>query len=336
MNQLDPMDYDIYHVGISGGKDSTACLLWLVYESGWPTDRIVATFCETDNEDPLTYAYLEMLSEMVHPIKTIIPIRFNNHHFPQGLGFYELAKQKKRFPSRKARFCTQWLKVIPSREYVLSLLQQGKKVLLVNGVRKEEGDAANGRGELSQFDWAEDYGCYIYRPVYHWSLDEVWEQHRKWLDLEKVLDLIRCDPTMASDKKDKLIAKKRQHKIPRNPLYDMGAVRVGCFPCINSRKAEIRAMDYYRPERIDFIEEKEVEVGEFRGDDIPTFFARNTVPRSHRTKQITTQVGERMKVATIRDVVQWSKTAYGGKQYDFDLEDVDDDSLSCSIGGYCE
>lgn len=38
-----------YHVGISGGKDSGALLLWMVHESGIPADQIIATFCDTGN-----------------------------------------------------------------------------------------------------------------------------------------------------------------------------------------------------------------------------------------------------------------------------------------------
>ena len=79
--EFDPLDYDIYHLGVSGGKDSTAAMLWLVYESGWPTSRMIVTFCDTDNEDSLTYNYLALLSERVFPIETVYP----------ELGFYELA-----------------------------------------------------------------------------------------------------------------------------------------------------------------------------------------------------------------------------------------------------
>jgi len=65
--------YDIYHVGISGGKDSTAALLWAIHDSGWPHDKIRATFCDTGNEHQITYDYIAMLSERVFPIKTIKP-----------------------------------------------------------------------------------------------------------------------------------------------------------------------------------------------------------------------------------------------------------------------
>ena len=71
--KFDPLDYDIYHLGVSGGKDSTAVLLWLIYESGWPLSRVLVTFCDTDNEDILTYNYLAMLTERVFPIQVVDP-----------------------------------------------------------------------------------------------------------------------------------------------------------------------------------------------------------------------------------------------------------------------
>ena len=56
-------DFSIYHVGLSGGKDSTALALWVRYESGLPQDRVRFSFCDSGNEDPLTYAYLGYLGE---------------------------------------------------------------------------------------------------------------------------------------------------------------------------------------------------------------------------------------------------------------------------------
>lgn len=61
----------IYHVGISGGKDSGAVLLWLVHESGIPRHQINATFCDTGNEHEHTYEQVRILHEQVHPIETL-------------------------------------------------------------------------------------------------------------------------------------------------------------------------------------------------------------------------------------------------------------------------
>lgn len=256
MLEFNPLDYDIYHIGISGGKDSTAALLWLVYESGWPQERIRATFCDTGNEDYYTYAFIKMLSERVHLIEIIKP----------EMDFWELAKFKRRFPSRKGRFCTQWLKVIPSREHILNLQRQGLNVLLLNGVRQEEGKDHNDRGNLPQFGWSEGYAADVYRSVYFYILEDIWQMHKKHLNIVDVLQMVRDDPDLdyASecwfkehgirvDFKAELLEEMTAHGIPRNPLYDLGASRVGCFPCVNSNKPEVRAMTKYRPQRIEFI-----------------------------------------------------------------------------------
>lgn len=314
--------YDIYHLGVSGGKDSTAVLLWLVNESGLPLDRCQVTFCDTGNEDLLTYAYLGMLNDKVFPIETIKPER----------DFWELAKWKKRFPSRRARFCTSFLKIIPNREYILKLQQNGSNVLLLNGVRSDEAHASNDRGNVEKFGWDDGFAADIYRPILDWSLDDVWRIHSKYLSISDVISLIKNDERLSTKHKLQLSKAMLRHGIPRNPLYDMGALRVGCFPCINSRKAEIRAMAKYRPERIDFIRDKE---GSFNNAKMySTMFARNTVPEQHRTKEVVTRDGAPMMVATIDDVVLWSQTSYGGKQYEMDLPIAP--PIACDLGGMCE
>ncbi len=115
----------IYHIGVSGGKDSAAALLWMVYESGIPRAQLNATFCDTGNEHEWTYAHVKMLSERVFPIQTLKPER----------DFFELARHKKRFPGAKTRFCTQFLKIHPSQDHILSLKKMGFHVVAVSGVR---------------------------------------------------------------------------------------------------------------------------------------------------------------------------------------------------------
>lgn len=319
---INTCDYDIFYLGVSGGKDSTAVFLWLIYESGFDPGKIIVTFCDTGNEDDLTYAYLDMLRE-IWPIQIVKP----EHDF------WQLAKRKKRFPSRRARFCTSFLKIIPTRDHVYDLQQAGKNILLLNGVRSDEAHASNDRGKVSAFGWDESTGCDIYRPILDWSIDDVWAIHKKYLPDDASVKLVEADPLLSAGHKAELIAKIEAHGIPRNPLYDMGARRVGCFPCINSAKLEIRAMAKYRPERIDFIEHQETSFN--NKNKFCTLFSRNTVPPMHRRKEIVTNSGRKMMVCTIRDVVAWSKTAYGGKQYEMDLFTFDD-LPACDIGGYCE
>lgn len=265
----------IYHVGISGGKDSAALLLWAAYESGIPHNQIVASFCDTKNEAECTYEHIRMLSEKVFPIETI-----------ETEGFFELAKRKKRFPSTKARFCTQELKLKPTKAYIEKLSERGE-VIGLSGVRRGESFE---RSKLPE--WGSPLESYFgireWRPLIDWSLKDVLVIHERY-------------------------------NIPLNPLYSKGAQRVGCFPCIMSSKGELRGIGMYYPERIDRIREAEQEFDNING--MSTFFARNKVPARFRSKEITTAKGEQVKVATIDDVVKWANTGKGaaGLPCDWDL-----------------
>jgi len=159
-------------------------------------------------------------------------------------------------------------------------------VLLHSGVRAGE---SRDRALLPELEWDEYFAADVYRPLLRWSLDDVWAY------LEK-------------------------YNIQRNPLYDEGAQRVGCFPCIMSRKAEIRNIAQKFPERINKI--REAEQGMENGDMYHSFFARDKVPPHWRSKTITTASGEKMQVATIDDVAQWSLTGHRKtRQYEMELHE---------------
>lgn len=291
----------MYHVGISGGKDSTGLLLWMVFESGIPHEQIRATFANTHNEADETYAHLEMLSEKVFPITKLEP----------EMGFYELARHKKRFPSQLARFCTQNLKMKPAKIFIDALLEQGYEVIAASGVRADESDE---RRDLTEWGEPMDsyFGLWEYRPLVKWPIEQIWLIHNRY-------------------------------GVPRNPLYDEGAMRVGCFPCINSRKPEIRMMSRKFPRYIDRV--RAMEGGVQAVNSNSTFFQRFKIPREMRSKEITTKKGERMMVATIDDVVRWSNTTRGGKFFlksykgqpqQHLIEDLDDDvALTSDDVGVC-
>lgn len=313
-------DYDVLNLGISGGKDSTALLLWAVFESGIPHEKIMAVFSDTDNEDSLTYSYIEMLNDNIFPIHVLHP----------ELGFYELAKKKKRFPSRMGRFCTQHLKVIPSREHVLGLMRSGKRVLLLNGVRAGEAHNGNDRGSVPEFGYDDGYACNVYRPILSWSIDDVWAIHKRYISMQLVIDMVQNDPHLSEEHKVELVGKLESSRIPRNPLYEMGAKRVGCFPCINSNKAEIRAMAKFRPDRIDMIAEQEITIAPERG--FASMFVPKTVPPRFRSPEWTKkETGEVFMLATIRDVVAWSQT--GVRARGVAVEEIE---ICDSAAGACE
>jgi 3'-phosphoadenosine 5'-phosphosulfate sulfotransferase (PAPS reductase)/FAD synthetase len=78
-----------------------------------------------------------------------------------------------------------------------------------------------------------------------------------------------------------------------NPLYKMGFNRVGCAPCINANKKDIFEWATRFPEMIDKVREWENRTG-------LSFFRMPREDGSYRF---------------IDDVVDWSKTTRGGKQY---------------------
>jgi 3'-phosphoadenosine 5'-phosphosulfate sulfotransferase (PAPS reductase)/FAD synthetase len=276
----------INHIGISGGKDSTALLLWAIHESGYPIESLNVSFCDTGNENEITYRYVAMLSEKIFPIQVLKP----------DLPFFDLARK---------RFGTQFLKMKPTLDHVREIMAAGHKVLLHSGVRAAESED---RANLPIRGFDGYFGADVFRPLLTWGINDVWAIHKRY-------------------------------GIEPNPLYKMGMKRVGCFPCINSCKEEIRLIGKIFPERIERLADEEKTVCNKCG--YSSFFARKTVPERFRSKQITTKDGEQMMVATAHDVALWSKTVHGGKQFalDFSTEDdlQEDDFQACpSSLGQCE
>lgn len=196
----------INHFGISGGKDSTALLLWSIHESGYPKDSIRATFCDTGNEHPWTLEFVRFLSATVHPIEWLYPER----------DFYELAKHKGRFPSPTVRFCTVELKLEPSRDYVYRLLDEGYEVLLHSGVRADE---SRDRANLPEEEFDTWYALPVYRPLLRWTIEDVWAIHDRYGVPPNPLygkgaSRVGCWPCMMCKKREiKLVAELTPEKI---------------------------------------------------------------------------------------------------------------------------
>lgn len=275
------------HAGISGGKDSTALAIWMVRESGYDRDSLEFSFCDTENESPVTYRYLDYLEDALQiGITRIKPWK----------GFKELAKWKKRFPSARARFCTEFLKIIPTTAYLDHLLKSTKHLVLHSGVRAAESEQ---RKNLPPESFDEGLGAWVKRPLLKWSISDVWAYHEK-------------------------------HGIKPNPLYRLGMSRVGCFPCVMSNKPEVRRISFLFPQIIDKVRQDEKDVGSDPGRATAasqvqgsSFFHANTVPPSQRSsKWVRAKDGKEFMVATIDDVVRWSTTARGGRDQELQFDET--------------
>ncbi|MNW36178.1 hypothetical protein D3C74_131870 [compost metagenome] len=156
------------------------------------------------------------------------------HLHPTGNPFLDLCLWKGRFPSTKARFCTQYLKIIPIAEQVyFPLFEQGHHVISWQGVRAAESTA---QAKLPERENTPE-GYEVYRPLLKWSARDVFDMHKR-------------------------------HGIEPNPLYLQGMSRVGCMPCINVNKAELFEISRRFPEEIERIAEWEKLVAKVsrRGD----------------------------------------------------------------------
>lgn len=164
-----------------------------------------------------------------------------------------------RFPSRKAQFCTEHLKLAPQMRWCKeNLTDKGIDYVRYVGVRCDESES---RKDTPESKWDEYFKCIVNYPIRCWTKMECFAV------LKSAGEMV-------------------------NPLYSMGFGRVGCAPCINSGKDDIREWAARFPEMIDKVREWEKFVGR-------TFFAP-CVPG--------------MEMNFVDDVVVWSKTARGGKQ----------------------
>ena len=242
-------------VTFSGGKDSLAALLWTREHI---TKNFTTVFCDTGWEHPLTYEYINRIADKLH--LDLVTLKSKKYD-----GMVDLARQRKRWPSSYARFCTESLKTIPMIDYILDVVQD--HMLLIQGIRGVESSArAKMQAQCTYFKYyfepygydksgkpkkhtyrgkevrafREKFADDLLRPVFDWSAQQV---------IDYILDA----------------------GLEPNPLYRMGYKRVGCWPCVMANKRDILNIARQAPERIDEIAglEKELHSTFFRSGSIP-------------------------------------------------------------------
>jgi 3'-phosphoadenosine 5'-phosphosulfate sulfotransferase (PAPS reductase)/FAD synthetase len=282
------------------------------------TENLQAVFADTGHEHAKTYEYLDYLEQAtgvaIQRIKPDFTQRIKHKRevvqtkwrkdgvsekaikkalsvlFPTGNPFLDLCLWKGRFPSTRARFCTEELKVKPIIEQVFNPLLEAvdtQDIYSWQGVRADESLA---RAKLPEQEEA-DNGVINYRPILTWTAADVFDFHRK-------------------------------HGLKWNPLYEQGMGRVGCMPCINCNKTELKEIALRFPDEIARVIEWERLVGIAGKRGASTFFGPGTAPD--------TPMGTSIKTA-----LEWAKTSHGGRQYDLVI--ATDDGKSCSsVYGLCE
>lgn len=258
----------------SGGKDSQACLIWAVNKYG--AQNCEAVFCDTGWENELTLNHIKETTAQLN-VKLVI-IKSQKYD-----GMIDLARKKGRFPSVKARFCTEELKSKPAIDYVLS---KSENLIIIEGIRKNESISRSKMNESCTYfqyyfqpmvngkthtyrkkdilKWCKEFNADKFRPVFNWSA-------------EQVIDYI-----------------KESGQLP-NPLYYMGFTRVGCFPCIMARHREVKLIIENHPEQWEKIKQYEKEIGS-------TYLKPGYIPKKFTSNKIYNTAEEIEKYLLSKDV----------------------------------
>lgn len=303
-------------VSVSGGKDSTALLLLALERE---TPNLQAVFADTGHEHPQTYEYVQYLNDHVFPIRTVkadfserfkskrewVKTKWRQHGVPEdkvlaalealqptGNPFLDLCVVSGRFPSTKARFCSEELKRNPIIEQVqMPLLDQGHEIYSWQGVRADESVARRDLPELEEVGG----GLWNYRPILKWTAQDCFAMHKK-------------------------------HGIKHNPLYEQGMGRVGCMPCIHTRKDELLEISKRFPDQIERVAEWERIVQSASKTGTATLLNAGIKGLSNKDAE---------RISSIHQMVEWSKTSRGRHQYDF-IRMNNDGAICSSIYGLCE
>ena len=326
-------------VSMSGGKDSTAVAL-LAEDLG--AGDVEHVFVDTGNEHEITLQYVhEYLPTVLKaPIATVrasfdreiagkrkyieekwlekgVPVAHVEAALsilvPTGNPFLDLCLWKGRFPSRKAQFCTQFLKRRVLEDFMLARLEAGLEVESWRGIRRDESEARKNAVERAQAaeGWA------IVHPIVDWSA-------------QKTVDFVRS------------------RGVELNPLYSQGMGRVGCMPCINCSKDELLEISRRFPEHVARIREWERIVGMAAKGGRSSFFTErckvSKVPLPDWTHVEATDDEpehwlepqmEALERCSIDQRIEWAKTSRGGRQFDLVRSDMPAPACS-SLYGLCE
>lgn len=191
-------------VPISGGKDSQACLK-LALEQYDPAE-ILGLFCDTQFEHPLTYQHIENMS-VWYGVKI--------ERVCAGSVYDECLKAGV-FPNSLMRFCTDRLKIQPSKQFYSDLADKQGGFEVWCGMRSGESrDRAKRYKEMISADlyaphtinksypqYLATKGVMFRLPILDWTTQDVFEYLSNQANL----------------------------------LYSKGVERVGCFPCLASGK----------------------------------------------------------------------------------------------------
>jgi 3'-phosphoadenosine 5'-phosphosulfate sulfotransferase (PAPS reductase)/FAD synthetase len=306
--------YDRIIVCTSGGKDSAACVLYLL-DIGIPKDQIVlwhqdidggAPFMDWPVTEPYVRAFGEAMGmhtefqwredgfwgEMMRENSLTNDVRFEHNGkvitLPTRGGKHST---RRKFPAKTAslrtRWCTAYLKIDVMRRVLNNHPDYQKgNYLVITGERREE--SANRAKYLN----VEEHPCNRKgRQVTWWRTVIEWPEEQVWEIIEK-------------------------HRILPHPAYWLGFSRTSCFGCIFCTADQWATMREVSPERFDRLVEMEQELDHT---------IDNTLTLTELANRGTSRVPDNM------DTEKWIRIALDG---DIQASDIITDNWELPAGAF--
>ncbi|MGW7531765.1 phosphoadenosine phosphosulfate reductase domain-containing protein [Amycolatopsis sp. NPDC054798] len=231
--------YDIILVNSSGGKDSQAMLDVVCHRAAdaGVLDRITVLHCALGRVEWPGTADLARRQALHYGV------RYEERHREQG-DLLTQVRQRGRWPSATARYCTSDQKRGPARKLITQLVNElgainrPAQVLNCMGLRSQESRARLKKAKLSRDNAASNGRREVstWLPIHEWTETEVWQHIR------------------ASG-------------VPYHPAYDAGMPRLSCSLCILGSRADLLRAARLRPDLAAEYARIEDEIGHrFRND----------------------------------------------------------------------
>jgi 3'-phosphoadenosine 5'-phosphosulfate sulfotransferase (PAPS reductase)/FAD synthetase len=216
-----------YLVSLSGGKDSTACLLWAL--ETFKKEDIIPFYIDTKWEHEAVYEYLEYLENKLEITITRV----------ESEGMVELSKRKKMMPNSFMRFCTENLKLKPAQEFYKSITED---FIVIVGARREESPA---RANEETFKISPE-GVKILQQIAYWDTQRVFDYHKAHgIDVnplyKKGFKRVGCYPCIYASKHELMLMEDKYVQRLRDLEEEIREIR--CNAGSDAKKAKFFAQD---------------------------------------------------------------------------------------------
>ena len=177
-------------IGYSGGKDSTAVLqlVWLSLAELPPKQRRKSVYViSTDTlvENPIVALWVSKSLDRMDAEAAKQGIPLTAHRLtpaPENTFWVNLIGRGYPAPRHKFRWCTERLKILPSTQFISSVVQEHGEAILLLGTRKAESAARARVMERFEKKRVRDRlspngslpNSFVYTPIEDWTNDDVW------------------------------------------------------------------------------------------------------------------------------------------------------------------